>query len=87
MKVAVKKTDFEFLKVLGEGSFGSVLLARSKWDKKFSAIKVIKKRDQLSLIINEYRVLRQITGHHPFLMSMHCSFQTDESIYMCLDSW
>ena len=85
MKVAVKKTDFEFLKVLGEGSFGSVLLARSKWDKKFSAIKVIKKRDQLSLIINEYRVLRQITGHHPFLMSMHCSFQTDESIYMCLD--
>lgn len=41
---SAKPSDFHFLKVIGKGSFGKVLLARHRTDDKFYAVKVLQKK-------------------------------------------
>ncbi|XP_043923305.1 serine/threonine-protein kinase Sgk3 isoform X2 [Protopterus annectens] len=84
-----KPTDFEFLKVIGKGSFGKVYLAKRKWDGTFYAIKVLQKRMILNRkeqkhIMAERNVLVQ-NVKHPFLVGLHYSFQTSDKLYFVLD--
>lgn len=62
--------SFEFLKVLGKGTFGKVILCREKATGRLYAIKILKKeviiqKDEVQHTQTENRVLR--TTHHPFL--------------------
>lgn len=41
---SAKPSDFHFLKVIGKGSFGKVLLARHRADDQFYAVKVLQKK-------------------------------------------
>lgn len=41
---SAKPSDFHFLKVIGKGSFGKVLLARHRSDDQFYAVKVLQKK-------------------------------------------
>lgn len=63
--------NFEFLKVLGKGTFGKVILCREKATAKLYAIKILKKeviiqKDEVAHTQTENRVLR--TTSHPFLI-------------------
>ncbi|CAL8254112.1 unnamed protein product [Arctogadus glacialis] len=84
-----RPTDFDFLAVIGKGTFGKVLLAKLKADNKFYAIKVLqkkvilKKKEQKNIMAERNVLLKSLT--HPFLVGLHYSFQTPEKLYFVLD--
>ncbi|XP_030358882.1 serine/threonine-protein kinase Sgk2 isoform X3 [Strigops habroptila] len=84
-----KPTDFDFLKVIGKGSFGKVLLAKRKCDGTFYAVKVLhkktilKKKEQTHIMAERNVLLKNVK--HPFLVGLHYSFQTSEKLYFVLD--
>ena len=67
----IQLDDFEYLKVLGKGTFGKVILCREKKSGSLYAIKVLKKeviieKDEVAHTLTENRVLRYTK--HPFLI-------------------
>ncbi|GAB6029101.1 hypothetical protein CHUAL_004884 [Chamberlinius hualienensis] len=88
-KLHGRPSDFEFLKVIGKGSFGKVLLAKHKSDGKIYAVKVLQKkailrRNEARHIMSERNVLLK-NLNHPFLVGLHFSFQTKNKLYFVLD--
>merc|ERR1719410_180383 len=80
--------DFEFLKVVGKGSFGKVMMVRKRDDQKIYAMKVLKKkalvkRKQVIHTQTERRVLSGIDN--PFIVSLRYAFQSEAKLYMILD--
>lgn len=86
---SAKPSDFEFLRVIGKGSFGKVLLARHKVEQRHYAVKVLSKRlvmkrNEAKHIMSERNVLLK-NLNHPFLVGLHYSFQTPDKLYFVLD--
>ena len=78
--------DFGFLKVLGKGSFGKVLLAELlDGSQSYYAIKCLKKDlvledDDIECTMIERKVLA-LGCKHPFICHLFCTFQTTVSIW------
>lgn len=88
-KLHVKPSDFEFLKVIGQGSYGKVLLARDRKELRVYAVKVLQKkmiikRKEENHIMCERNVLLK-SLNHPFLVNLHYSFQTRDKLYFILE--
>ena len=80
--------DFELLKLLGKGAFGKVFLGQKKDDKKFYAIKVLRKTRIIELNQLEHtKAEKMILGHvnHPFLVGLIYAFQTPEKLYFVME--
>ncbi|KAI5959964.1 PKC1 [Candida margitis] len=83
--------DFQFLAVLGKGNFGKVMLAESRHTSNLCAIKVLKKdfiveNDEAESVRSEKRVFLTANKEmHPFLLNLHCCFQTENRIYFVME--
>ncbi|GAX23102.1 hypothetical protein FisN_25Lh061 [Fistulifera solaris] len=85
----VTAKDFDLLKVIGMGAFGKVLQVRHKHTSRILAMKVISKRLLLrkSGYVENIQAERQILTRvrSPFVVTMHCSFQTREKLFIIMD--
>ncbi|KAG4066135.1 hypothetical protein HA402_010337 [Bradysia odoriphaga] len=86
-KTKVTLENFEFLKVLGKGTFGKVILCREKSTSILYAIKILKKdviiqKDEIKHTLTENRVLR--STRHPFIISLKYSFQTADRLCLVM---
>jgi ribosomal protein S6 kinase alpha-1/2/3/6 len=85
-------SQFELLKVLGEGSFGKVFLVRKIVGLDAGtlyAMKVLKKatlkvKDRLRST-NERNILADVAVGHSFIVKLHYAFQTPGKLYLILD--
>jgi p90 ribosomal S6 kinase len=85
-----ERSQFELLKVLGQGSFGKVFLVRKivgPDNGTLYAMKVLKKatlkvRDRIRTKM-ERNILVDV--RHPFIVRLHYAFQTEGKLYLILD--
>ncbi|XP_073177957.1 RAC-beta serine/threonine-protein kinase isoform X5 [Lepidochelys kempii] len=95
MEVAVTKTrakatmnDFDYLKLLGKGTFGKVILVREKATGRYYAMKILRKeviiaKDEVAHTVTESRVLQN--SRHPFLTALKYAFQTNDRLCFVME--
>uniref|UniRef100_H3A2Y5 non-specific serine/threonine protein kinase n=1 Tax=Latimeria chalumnae TaxID=7897 RepID=H3A2Y5_LATCH len=85
----VMPSDFHYLKIIGKGNFGKVVLAKHKENGKYFAVKVLqkkmilKKKEQKHIMAERSVLLKNLK--HPFLVGLHYSFQTTDRLFFVLD--
>ncbi|KAF7433290.1 hypothetical protein PC9H_005240 [Pleurotus ostreatus] len=88
-KRALTPRDFEFLKLIGRGTFGKVFQVRKRDTKRIYAMKVLSKKEivakkEVAHTIGERKILQR-SLESPFLVGLKFSFQTETDLYLVTD--
>jgi len=87
----VSVNNFQFVRRLGEGAFGTVVLAKGKLPggpEQLCAIKAIQKRSITSSSICDNMAEKEalmLTSGHPFITTLYCCFQDKDHIFFAMD--
>lgn len=81
--------DFEYLRLIGRGTFGRVFQVRKKDTKRIYAMKVLSKREialkkEVTHTMGERKILEQSLDC-PFLVGLKFSFQSEHELYFVTD--
>ncbi|ODV65634.1 hypothetical protein HYPBUDRAFT_95857, partial [Hyphopichia burtonii NRRL Y-1933] len=81
--------DYEVLKAISKGAFGSVFLAKKKVTGDYVAIKCLKKRDMIAknqiLNVKSERAVMMKQTDSPYVAQLYCSFQTRDYLYLVME--
>ncbi|KAI8076858.1 kinase-like domain-containing protein, partial [Halteromyces radiatus] len=83
--------DLQFLKVLGKGCMGKVILVRQQSSARLYALKAISKewviaQREVEHAVMERNILSKVSkAHHPFLIKLHHSFQNANQLFLVMD--
>jgi serine/threonine protein kinase len=82
------ESQFSFIKVIGKGTYGKIILVRSKYNGMLYALKSIDKSyltrtHTVHLIISEKYVLTEIS--HPFIIKLYSKSKNDNKLFMLFD--
>lgn len=88
-KKGLSVQDFEFLKMIGKGTFGRVFQVRKKDTKRIYAMKVLSKKEvidkkEVEHTIGERNILQQ-SNSCPFLLGLKFSFQSPGELFLVMD--
>lgn len=88
-KKSLSVEDFEFLKMIGKGTFGRVFQVRKKDTKRIYAMKVLSKKEvidkkEVEHTIGERNILQQ-SNDCPFLLGLKFSFQSPGELFLVMD--
>ncbi|MGH0119193.1 UNVERIFIED_CONTAM: hypothetical protein FKN15_013288 [Acipenser sinensis] len=81
-------SDFDYLKLLGKGTFGKVILVKEKATGMYYAMKILRKeviiaKDEVAHTVTESRVLQNT--RHPFLTTLKYAFQTHDRLCFVME--
>ena len=87
--LAVSDSDFEFIRVLNQGSFAKVHLVREKGENTVYALKAYDKhtivaKNQLKYIHTEKEAL-QACSDHPYIVTLFYTFQTEDRLCFIME--
>ena len=88
-KIPLAPRDFDFLKLIGRGTFGKVFQVRKRDTHRIYAMKVLSKKEiiakkEVAHTIGERRILQKGV-ESPFLVGLKFSFQTERDLYLVTD--
>ncbi|GEQ71037.1 hypothetical protein JCM33374_g4718 [Metschnikowia sp. JCM 33374] len=88
LDVQVTPNCFEKIRLLGKGDVGKVFLVREKRSSRLYAMKVLNKKEmierkKIKRALAEQEILA--TSNHPFIVTLYHSFQSEDSLYLCME--
>lgn len=86
---SLRASDFEFLRMIGKGTFGRVFQVRKKDTKRIYAMKVLSKKEiiakkEVQHTIGERKILQK-SSECPFLLGLKFSFQSETELFLVMD--
>lgn len=84
------KTDFELLRVLGQGSFGKVFLVSKRTGRDIGHLYAMKVLRKAALKVRDRERTKMernilVSIDHPFIVKVYYAFQTDDKLYLVLE--
>ncbi|KAL1747482.1 hypothetical protein HDZ31DRAFT_31849 [Schizophyllum fasciatum] len=81
--------DFDIIKPISKGAFGSVFLARKKVTGDYYAIKVLKKADMIAknqiTNVKAERMILMKQAESPFVAKLYWTFQSRDNLYLVME--
>jgi len=81
--------DFDIIKPISKGAFGSVFLAKKKVTGDYYAIKVLKKADMIAknqiTNVKAERMILMKQAESPFVAKLYFTFQSRENLYLVME--